>query len=398
MITAVGKFVPVSKMCFLHQVTLIVLTVIGFSLTINGAQTSCTTNGWFGPNCQYQCHCAGSAPCDKHDGSCSSGCHQDWFGPACQYAHLITVNISYWNESSNSTQCPESNTAEINRVTMDISCPTEYPVTSVTLSGRGVFFLCSLYISAEIACPSNRYGLRCERECNCVNQTSCFVHSGGCPSGCAPGYTGLDCSKGWQKNWRKGFQYTFCDDTDRQNNENTSLFGSVHGVNIADCHSFVLLVCICISVCPRGRYGHHCAETCSDHCAGADHTCNYVNGSCDQGCDVGYLPPLCNKRLKTSSLLVPLVAVVVAAAVIIGFLLWRLHMATRHQPQRSSPEDCSARVELVQVESPPLALEPETLPNQQYESVELSPLDCGPTDDDLDQYAIPLDMESTRCP
>ncbi|KAK3787777.1 hypothetical protein RRG08_010726 [Elysia crispata] len=201
MITAVGKFVPVSKMCFLHQVTLIVLTVISFSLTINGAQTSCT-NGWFGPDCQYQCHCARSAQCDKHDGSCSSGCHQDWFGPACQYArmgftvnghfnsswltdnkdttcnrenlrsvtvtldtpipltwlrvvamdaaHLITVNISYWNESSNSTQCPESNTAEINRVTMDISCPTEYPVTSVTLSGRGVIFLCSLYISAVL--------------------------------------------------------------------------------------------------------------------------------------------------------------------------------------------------------------------------------------------------------
>ena len=72
---------------------------------------------------------------------------------------------------------------------------------------------------------------------------------------------------------------------------------------------------------------------------------------------------------------------------------FRLRMATRHQPQRSSPEDCSARVELVQVESPPLAAEPDTLPNQQYESVEFSPLDCGPTDNDLDQYATPLDME-----
>ncbi|KAK3786162.1 hypothetical protein RRG08_038354 [Elysia crispata] len=41
--------------------------------------------GWYGPNCQYQCHCAGSAPCDKHDGSCRSGCEKGWFGPACQY-------------------------------------------------------------------------------------------------------------------------------------------------------------------------------------------------------------------------------------------------------------------------------------------------------------------------
>ena len=45
-------------------------------------------------------------------------------------------------------ECPESNTAKINKVTADIYCPTKYPVTSVTLSGRGVIFLCSLYISA----------------------------------------------------------------------------------------------------------------------------------------------------------------------------------------------------------------------------------------------------------
>ncbi|GFR67787.1 hypothetical protein ElyMa_000259000 [Elysia marginata] len=49
------------------------------------AHTACTDDGWFGTNCQYQCHCADSAPCDKVDGSCSSGCHSDWFGPACQY-------------------------------------------------------------------------------------------------------------------------------------------------------------------------------------------------------------------------------------------------------------------------------------------------------------------------
>ncbi|KAK3757391.1 hypothetical protein RRG08_050093 [Elysia crispata] len=194
------RFVPVFKICFIYHVTLTALAVIVFSRTIYGDQTSCTTNGWFGPNCQYQCHCAGSAPCDKHDGSCNSGCHRDWFGPACQYArmnftvngnfnsswltddkdttcnrenllsvivtldtpipltwlrvvainavHLNTVKISYRNKSSNSTECPESNTAKINKVSADISCPTEYPVTSVTLSGDGVIFLCSLYISA----------------------------------------------------------------------------------------------------------------------------------------------------------------------------------------------------------------------------------------------------------
>ena len=37
----------------------------------------------------------------------------------------------------------------------------------------------------------------CERQCNCASPTeSCFVHSGGCPTGCAHGYTGGDC---WTK-------------------------------------------------------------------------------------------------------------------------------------------------------------------------------------------------------
>ncbi|KAK3756292.1 hypothetical protein RRG08_029558 [Elysia crispata] len=50
----------------------------------------------------------------------------------------------------------------------------------------------------------------------------------------------------------------------------------------------------CIKFCPRGRYGHGCTETCSKNCAGADSACNHVDGSCDQGCDLGYLPPVCN--------------------------------------------------------------------------------------------------------
>ena len=46
-------------------------------------------------------------------------------------------------------------------------------------------------------CPSGKFGMGCERECNCASPTeSCFVHSGGCPTGCAHGYTGGDC---WTK-------------------------------------------------------------------------------------------------------------------------------------------------------------------------------------------------------
>ncbi|KAK3798494.1 hypothetical protein RRG08_051475 [Elysia crispata] len=50
--------------------------------------------------------------------------------------------------------------------------------------------------STEIQCQPGTFGLQCERNCNCLDRTeSCFVHSGGCPSGCAPNYTGEDCSE-----------------------------------------------------------------------------------------------------------------------------------------------------------------------------------------------------------
>ena len=62
--------------------------------------------------------------------------------------------------------------------------------------------------SPETACPAGQFGRECERQCNCANQTdSCFVHSGGCPSGCAPGYTGEDCYTRkycWLSTWHSG--------------------------------------------------------------------------------------------------------------------------------------------------------------------------------------------------
>ncbi|RUS92205.1 hypothetical protein EGW08_000058 [Elysia chlorotica] len=112
------------------------------------AQTDCTTNGWFGPDCQYQCHCAGSAPCDKVDGSCSSGCHNDWFGPACQYRNLNQIQLNYQTSlSSTYLACGDLRTAAVNDKTLDIKCSTADPVSAVSLFNLGVTGLCSLHIS-----------------------------------------------------------------------------------------------------------------------------------------------------------------------------------------------------------------------------------------------------------
>ncbi|KAK3795281.1 hypothetical protein RRG08_055843 [Elysia crispata] len=198
-------------MCSGNFIRVLAVTLTIISLYVCTAETPCTANGWFGPNCQYQCHCAGSAPCDKHDGSCSSGCHQDWFGPACQYARMsfttsggeswltdnddttcntgntqsvtVTLNTSIpltWvrvvvrdavhldqiqlSGSSTPLACPGFRKAKVDDLTLDIECSTTEPVSGVTLSGSGVTGLCSLYISGgrnvalnQTARQSSRY-------------------------------------------------------------------------------------------------------------------------------------------------------------------------------------------------------------------------------------------------
>ncbi|GFO36841.1 multiple epidermal growth factor-like domains 10 [Plakobranchus ocellatus] len=48
--------------------------------------------------------------------------------------------------------------------------------------------------------------------------------------------------------------------------------------------------------CSTGSYGRDCEGTCSQHCAGDANLCNDVSGTCDQGCDAGYLMPLCEDK------------------------------------------------------------------------------------------------------
>ncbi|GFN80191.1 receptor-type tyrosine-protein phosphatase kappa [Plakobranchus ocellatus] len=397
------------------------------------AQAQTCDQGWFGDACQFQCHCADNTGCDPSNGTCSNGCDSRWFGPACQYdvsefavtswsesnlvwltnnddtscndgnvqsltvklatphpltwvrvvvgdtANLSEFQLSYHTSTpETSVPCTNPRSARVNDKTLDIFCPTPDVVSYVSLSGRGVSGLCSLYISGgrnvalkqttkqsslyegwyakkavdgnpsgrdiefsnaatcshtsdeenapspgccqdrlarftlqvisssgsnpvynytqpggsaqrvyivvpspsiqnpvesvrfdvsqnmetnimtlcevfafgDVVCSSGKFGRECEHNCNCVNQTeACFVSTGGCPSGCAAGYTGEDC-------------YTQCD---------------------------------------PGTYGKDCNKTCSDHCAGDTTSCNHVNGTCDQGCEKGYLMPFCIEKCPNTT-------------------------------------------------------------------------------------------------
>ncbi|GFO23024.1 multiple epidermal growth factor-like domains protein 10 [Plakobranchus ocellatus] len=131
------------------------------------------------------------------------------------------------------------------------SPPIAFSVKSVqfdvskNIDGPNILTLCEVYAFGEIVCPAGKFGRQCERDCNCADRTeACFVSTGGCPTGCAAGYTGEDCH----------------------------------------------------TQCSPGMYGRDCDRTCSDRCAGDGNLCNFVNGTCTQGCDAGYLMPLCEDK------------------------------------------------------------------------------------------------------
>ncbi|GFO10790.1 fucolectin-related protein [Plakobranchus ocellatus] len=176
-------------------------TVAAILILLTPITAQCYTNGTVMRNsgCQYKCHCEGDAACDRDSGACLGKCDPQWFGPACQYAslnfapseqlawltdnddgtcnkesrpdqpitvrldtpqrlswvrvvvnerdHLRQFQLTYRTESSREfSSCPGGQSAKVNNLTLDISCPTVEVVGELKLSGSGVTALCSLYI------------------------------------------------------------------------------------------------------------------------------------------------------------------------------------------------------------------------------------------------------------
>ncbi|CAL1536344.1 unnamed protein product [Lymnaea stagnalis] len=117
-----------------------------------------------------------------------------------------------------------------------VSSINQDPITSVTIEStvtddfhtfERFIALCEVEIYGDSMCPFGKYGRDCRGTCRCaVDGESCFVTTGGCQSGCAPGYYGEGC----------------------------------------------------VNVCPEGTWGIDCREKCSVDCLSF---CNVKNGDCD---------------------------------------------------------------------------------------------------------------------
>ncbi|GFO07584.1 multiple epidermal growth factor-like domains protein 6 [Plakobranchus ocellatus] len=171
----------------------------------------------------------------------------------CEY-RLIGFNLKAYNTSSVTRSSEVFDYTDPGPEYQDIYTITpqdriDGPVKKVRIvknDKSNILTLCEVIVFGDSACDPGKFGRECERECNCADdEEACFVSTGGCPSGCAPGYTGEDC-------WTS---------------------------------------------CTHGKYGFGCLQTCSQHCVDPGN-CDSVSGACVGGCQIGYEGPLC-KESKT---------------------------------------------------------------------------------------------------
>jgi hypothetical protein len=55
---------------------------------------------------------------------------------------------------------------------------------------------------------------------------------------------------------------------------------------------------IMFTECNVGNYGEGCSQRCSGHCKGNQNSCHHVDGTCPNGCEVGYQSPKCDSKIR----------------------------------------------------------------------------------------------------
>ncbi|XP_046573982.1 platelet endothelial aggregation receptor 1-like [Haliotis rubra] len=110
--------------------TSVTISTLRELLTLCEVEIFVCSDGWFGDDCDKQCHCLDNKEvCDKITGYCSSGCTPEFTGANCQ-----------------------------------------------TL------------------CSDGWFGDNCDKRCHCLdNKEACAKMAGQCSSGCTPGFTGAIC-------------------------------------------------------------------------------------------------------------------------------------------------------------------------------------------------------------
>ncbi|XP_055884401.1 uncharacterized protein LOC106068919 isoform X4 [Biomphalaria glabrata] len=112
-----------------------------FSVTQIRVSGSCQS-GWFGPSCQFQCHCSGNDRCTA-DGQCSGKCAKGWFGLKCQFADLATVSDCFV------ITMPSSKSISWLIDGDDTTCNTDPCVQAIKLAWSQVYWIRSIRLTVN---------------------------------------------------------------------------------------------------------------------------------------------------------------------------------------------------------------------------------------------------------
>ncbi|GFR62940.1 receptor-type tyrosine-protein phosphatase kappa [Elysia marginata] len=152
-----------------------------------------------------------------------------------------------------------------------------------------ILTLCEVLVFGETACPSGTFGLECDKPCNCADdQEVCFVSTGGCPSGCAPGFTGGDCLTSCPRE-TYGLE---CAQNCSVHCMNSKICSSDDGHCVGGCKPGFIPP-LCDNECPKTKFGQDCAMNCSFSCVESD--CHHVNGTCKE-CPAGFVGDFCEEE------------------------------------------------------------------------------------------------------
>ncbi|XP_071118130.1 uncharacterized protein [Haliotis cracherodii] len=142
-------------------------------------------------------------------------------------------------------------------------------------------------VDCKQECPVGRYGLNCSNNCssNCVDG-HCLHLDGTCK--CVPGWMGDRCTRDCP-DYKYGLACNFtCSCRDR-----AEVCNKVDGSCVSGCADGFSGV-DCKHECPVGSYGMNCSNSCSSNCVNG--RCFHVDGTCT--CVPGWMGDKCTKRCQ----------------------------------------------------------------------------------------------------
>ncbi|XP_071083833.1 multiple epidermal growth factor-like domains protein 10 [Haliotis cracherodii] len=176
----------------------------------------------------------------------------------------------------------------------DVRCQQPLTGNALTIQTSDFLTLCEVQI---FVCSDGWFDEDCDKQCHCLQNTEvCDKITGQCLTGCAPGYTGINCQSVDQR-------IVLHDNTacpDGYFGDCTSKCGNCrNAVHCYKASGFCPGGCAagwlndtCLQPCPDGYYGD-CTSKCGN-CRNAVH-CNKATGYCPGGCAAGWLTDTCHQ-------------------------------------------------------------------------------------------------------